>query len=518
MRPSIAPELEHIVFQALTKKLADRYKTMEELRDDLAALAEGHKPLKAKARPAAIKLAVLPFANLTGDPEQEYLSDGLTQEMITLLGRLHPQSLGVIARTPVMRYKKTDTPIDQIGRELGGEYVLEGSARREGSRVRVSADLIQVRDQTQLWGDAFEREMAGILALQNDVAREVAKALALKLLPSEQAALAKARPVNPEAHEAYLKGSFHWMKFVTPEDLGIAEKYFDLALEKDPAYAPAYAGRAWIWLVRNQWGWSPPAEAGPRAKAAALRAIELDGNSAGAHEALALVRTFIDWDWDGAREPWRRTIELNPNVATAQAAFAHFLMIMGHGEEALIHSERAVMLDPFNPLIHSFHALVLFSRRRYDEAIAAAREALRFQPDFPVATNALWFIMHEKEEMEKEALEAAKAFIRDTYSAPGIEAAIDEGLARGGYAEAMRRGAEFLTALLPETFCLPSDIAMFYFAAGERNEALDWLEKGLEIHDPVLPYLGYEFFDGLRPDPRFQELLRKMKLPAYPER
>ncbi len=154
IRPALSPELDHVVLQALTKKAADRYKSMEEFREDLAAMAEGLKPLKAKARPAAVKLAVLPFANLTGDPEQEYLSDGLTQEMITLLGRLHPQSLGVIARTSVMRYKKGDVPIDQIGRELGVEYVLEGSARREGSRVRVSADLIQVRDQTQLWGDA----------------------------------------------------------------------------------------------------------------------------------------------------------------------------------------------------------------------------------------------------------------------------------------------------------------------------------------------------------------------------
>jgi len=304
------------------------------------------------------------------------------------------------------------------------------------------------------------------------------------------------------------------MKFVTPGDLGIAEKYFDMALEKDSSYAPAYAGRAWVWLVRNQWGWSPQEEAGPKAKAAALRAIELDENSAGAHEALALVRTFIDWDWEGAWEPWRRTLELNPNVATAQGSYAHFLMIMGHGEEALIHSERAVMLDPFNPLINSFHALVLDSRRRYDEAIAAAREALRFQPGFPIATNALWWIMHEKKGMEREAFEAAKDFARVTYNDPRIDAVLDEGYAQGGYTEAMKRGAEALIARLPETFCLPSDIAMFYTTAGEKNKTLDWLEKGLEIHDPVLPYLGYSFFNDVRPDPRFQGLLRRMNLPT----
>jgi serine/threonine protein kinase/Tfp pilus assembly protein PilF len=513
-RPGLAPELDHVVGHALSKKADDRYQTMEEFREDLAAVAEGLRPLKARARPAARKLAVLPFANLTGDPDQEYLSDGLTQEMITLLGRLHPQSLGVIARTSVMRYKKSDTPIDQIGRELSVDYVLEGSARREGSRVRVAADLIQVRDQTQLWGDVFEREMAGILALQNDVAREVAKALALELLPSEQARLAQARPVIPEAHDAYLRGSFHWMK-MTPGDLDIAEKYFDLVLEKDPAYAPGYAGRAWVWAVRNQFGYAAPEEAGPKAKAAALRAIGLDENLAGAHEVLAAIRTWIDWDWDGAEESWRRAIELNPNVATAQALYAHFLMIMGHGDDALEHSKRAVELDPFNPLFHGWYAFVLYGQRRYDEAIAAGREALRIQPDFPVATNPLWLATHEVEGMEREAFEVAQSYARIVYDDTRIDTALDEGYARAGYAEAMRRAAEALIARLPEVFCLPFDIANFYAAAGEKDKAVEWLEKGFELRDPVMPYIGcYPCYDDLRPDPRFQDLLRKIRLPV----
>jgi tetratricopeptide (TPR) repeat protein len=392
------------------------------------------------------------------------------------------------------------------------EYVLEGSARREGSRVRISADLIQVRDQTQLWGDAFEREMAGILALQNDVAREVAKALALKLLPSEQARLAQARPVNPEAHEAYLRGSFHWMK-TTPVDLDLAEKYFGLALEEDPSYAPAYVGRAWVWLVRNQFGLASPEEAGPKAKAAALRALELDENSAGAHEALASVRTFVDWDWDGARGSFLRAIELNPNVASANGVYAQFLMITGHGEEALIHSERASVLDPFNPLIQSWHSLVLYMLRRYDEAKAVAQQVRRIQPDYPVAMNVIWFIFHEEKGMEKEATEVAKALFRVVYQDPRIEAALDEGFAQGGYAEAMRRGAEVLIARASETFHPPSDIGILYSMAGENDKAIEWFRKCFEPHDPMLPYLGgMSFIDGLRPDPRFQDLLRKMKL------
>ena len=315
LMPNLPSGLEEIVGQALAKKPAARYQTMEDLGTDLEAVAEGLKPLKARARlasrkilgikaayvyagalavlglliglnvgglrdrilghaaaaPAAIRLAVLPFENLSGDPEQEYFSDGMTQEMIAQLGRLHPETLSVIARSSVMRYKKTNTPIDQIGRELDVGYVLEGSAQREGTRVRIQAELIRVKGQSQVWADSLEREMSGVLALQNEVSKRIASALALKLLPAEQASLAVAPTVNPEAHEAYLRGSYSFMK-VTPGDLDTAEKYFDAAIAKDPTYAPAYAGRSLVWNARNQMGFASYQEAAPKARAAALRA------------------------------------------------------------------------------------------------------------------------------------------------------------------------------------------------------------------------------------------------------
>jgi serine/threonine protein kinase/tetratricopeptide (TPR) repeat protein len=551
--PDISEELDTIVHKTLAKKPAERYMGIKNFLEDLNAVT-GDQKLSTIRSPGKnvftkkknyifagvvlilflislniggirnwiltggssvrhIRLAVLPFANLTGDPEQEYLCDGFTQEMISQLGQLHPENLSVIARSSIMRYKAGDIPIDQIGQELNVDYVLEGSTRRDQDEIRISADLIKVSDQSRLWGHIYERKFAGILKVQSEVAQSVAEALAINLLPAVKDRLTSAEIVNPEAYNAYLRGSYQWMNVVTPGDLDMAEKHFDLALEKDPSYAPAYAGRAWVWLVRNQLGFVSPEEAGPKAKAAALRAIELDANSAGAHETLASVRKAIDWDWDGASESWRRSLELNPNSANAQGAYAHFLMIMGHGEEALIHSERAVVLDPFNPLIQCWHALVLYYLRRYDEAIAAAREALRIQPDYPFATNALWYILHEKKGMERESFEAAKDFARVAYNDPGIDSALDEGYAQGGYTEAMKRVAEALVARLPETYCLPSDIASFYTMAGENDKALDWLEKGLEIHDPVLPYIGMPDFDGLRSDPRFQELLRKMNLP-----
>jgi serine/threonine-protein kinase len=550
IKADIPVSIEQVVSKALEKDPDKRYKQAEELLDDLKSISAGIVPEEIKTRLRKAKLrkrkraflyggaaglviaavviallfltgpaeaidsiAVLPFKNLTGDAEQEYFVDGVTDELIGQLAQI--SALRVISRRSVMRYKESDKSLPEIARELNVDAVVEGTVHQVGESVRIRVQLIDaLPEERNLWAQTYDRAMTDVLAIYGEMARAIVGEIQVKLTAEEETRLASARQVNPEAYEAYLRGSYQWMKFVTSGDLDIAEKYFDLALEKDPSYAPAYAGRAWVWIVRNQWGWSPPEEAGPKAKAAALRAIELDENSAGAHEALASVRTFIDWDWDSARESWRRSLELNPNVASAQAVYAHLLMIMGHGEEALIHSERAVVLDPFNPLVRGFHSAVLYSRRRYDEAITAAREALRFQPDFPIATNLLWWIMHEKKGMEREALGAAKVFARVSYNDPRIEAALDEGFAQGGYAEAMKRGAEFLIARLPETFCLPSDIATFYTMAGEKNKALDWLEKGLEIHDPVLPYLGYPCFDDIRPDPRFQDLLRRIGLPV----
>ena len=551
----VPPAVAAIIERCLAKEPSQRYQRAGEVRSALEAMLTGSAPaawpgwratlvayrwpvvlalvssvlivlasldiggvrsrLLGRGNGRSIRMAVLPFANLSGDPEQEYLSDGLTQEMIAQLGRLHPATLSVIARTSVLRYKDGKTPIAQIGRELDVEYVLEGSARREGNRVRISAELIHSGNQTQLWGDVFEREMSGILALQCEVAAKVAESLALRLLPAERERLASARPVNPEAHEAYLRGNQHWMQ-VTPENLDIAEKYFDLAIEKDPAYAPAFAGRAWVWLVRNQWGLTPPGVAGPRAKAAALRAIELDSDLAGAHEVLAEVRWLMDWDWDGAWGAFRRAVELNPNVATAQAMYAHFLQIMGHGEEALTRSKRSTQLDPLNPLMQGWYAWVLHVQRRNDEAIAAARAALRLQPGQYVALGGLWSAFDGKG-LKKEALEAARAYVNVAYSDPRVDAALEEGYARGGYGEAMKCVAEALITRLPEAFALPSDIAGFYAVAGEREKAVEWLEKGLDPHDPFMPYIGVTpWFDDLRPDPRFQALLRKMNLPVAP--
>jgi eukaryotic-like serine/threonine-protein kinase len=455
-----------------------------------------------------ITLAVLPFDNLSGDPEQEYLSDGLTGEMITQLGRLHPAALSVKARTSVMRYKKTDKPIDEIGRELGGvDYILEGSAQREGGQIRIMAELIKVADQTQLWAESYQRELSGILALQGEVARNVAGALALKLLPAEQARLANVRTINPDAYEAYLKGLLRYYR-LRPDDLDAALKYFELALEKEPGYALAYVGIASVWAGRSQMGYAPPSEAVPKARAAVLKAIELDDNLAEAHTQLATILTWSDFNLPGAEAEWKRALALNPNYPDAQAYYSHYLNIMGRPKEAMEAIERVLALDPLNPLFQSFYAMDLIYVRRYDEALAAARKA----PDNPVAVNATWWAYSLKK-MPKETYAAVKAYLQMSYSDKNVEDALDRGYAEGGYQEAVKRAAAALIARSRTAFVLPFDVAGLYVDAGERTLAVDWLEKAFDARDPNMPYLGNPFYESLRGEPRYQDLLRRIGLP-----
>jgi serine/threonine protein kinase/Tfp pilus assembly protein PilF len=558
-RPDAPPGLEEIVVQALAKKPGDRYQTMEELREDVEAVAEGLKPLRARYRPArkifgirtvyvygavvivlaailglnigglrskllgrtapapAIRLAVLPFENLSGDPEQDHISDGLTQEMIAQLGRLHPETLSVIAKTSVMHYKKMSTPLDQIGRELNVGYVLEGSAQKEGTRVRITAELVKVKDQTQLWSDSIEREMSGILVLQNEVAQKVAGALALKLLPAEQARLASAKSVNPEAYEACLLGDH--IANLNAADLEAAMRYYELALEHDPDYAPAYAGIAGVWIARQQAGFTLPSEAGPKAKAAARRALELDETLPSAHTMLAAILTWTDWDWEAAGREWEKSIELAPDDAAAHASYSLYLMIVGRRDEAMRQIERAVELDPVTPYVAAVYALDLAVARRYDDSIVQARRALRLEPNHPTASNVLVFALHGSGQHD-EAIKAASRYYADRLpDAPDIREALERGYAEEGYAGAFRRAADVEVSRHVEVPGIAWDAAGNYILAGDTARALDWLEKAIAQHDPNAPFANcLPIWDPVRSDPRFQALLRKMNFPVDEKR
>jgi tetratricopeptide (TPR) repeat protein len=377
--------------------------------------------------------------------------------------------------------------------------------------VRITAQLINPTTEAQVWAQSYERDLRDILSLQNEIVSAITREVKVRLTPQEEARLASARQVNPETYEAYLKGQFQWYK-LNQQGFESALQYFTLALEKDPEYAPAYAGIARVWAGRQQQGFVPTSEATPRVKAAALKALELDSTLAEVHYTLALISTWVDWDWVGAERAFRRAIELNPNYSDPRAYYSHFLNIMRRPKEAMAQVKRALELDPLNALFMALYGMDLMYARRYDDAITLLRDTLKTSPNDPVALSTLRSAYHMKH-MYKEALDVWKA----SYAAKGdheAEEALARGFAEDGYQGALQRAAETLAARSRTTYVTPWQIATLYTRAGKNNEALKWLEKAYEAHDPNMPYLGVDpIFDILRADPRFQDLLRRMKLP-----
>jgi TolB-like protein len=456
-------------------------------------------------------LAVLPFANLSGQPDQDYFSDGLTEEMLGQLGRLHPARLGVIARTSVMRYKGTHEPIDRIGRELGVDYVLEGSVRRGPERVRITAQLIQVSDQTHLWTDCYERDLGDVLVLQSEIARAIAAEIEVKVTPAASRRLARAGRVDTEAHEAYLKGRFHWCKF-SREHLDMALDYFQLAVDRDPSYALAHVGISYVWISRADCGFMPPRLAFPKAKAAASRANELDETLAEGHELLGNVRRHLEWDWNGAETEFRQAIRLEPNHAFGHFMYSDFLVSMRRSAEAMAEMRRALELDPLNFLFHCFLGWHQVYLGEYDAAIAQLGRTLRSEPNFTAAHLGLWGAFYRTRRLD-EALAEARRFFELLGDAELAET-LGRGYAEAGYAGAMHLAAEELAARSERTHVPALRIARLHAHAGESERALDWLEKACEDRETPLVHVRVSWdWDDVRDHPRFQELLRRMNLP-----
>lgn len=461
--------------------------------------------------PSVIRMAVLPFTNLTGDPSQEYLSDGLTEEMTSQLGRLHPQELVVIAQPSVARYKNTTESIRQIGKELGAEYLLEGSARREANTVRVTGELIRVSDQTTVWTDSYQREMSGILTLESDVARAVAKSLALVLLPQERARLTETRTVDAQAYEDYLRGREHARTF-TPVELDVAQKYFEAALKEDSTYAPAWVGLAFVWAGREQIPVVSPAVAGPKARAAIKRALALDSTLADAHLQLAILRSQA-WDWPGADAEYKKALAINPNLAEAHAFYAHNLMFLRQQDQAMAQMQRALELDPLNNFVHALYTVVLYAGGRYDDAIQEADSVLHTDPAENIALSILPDVYAAKG-MIPEAFAAARS-LADAMNDSALVAILDHGQAQGGYREAMLEAARTLASRSGHPNADPVDAASYYMIAGDTSGAFAALEQAYEQHGSNLPYVGaMPLYDPIRGDPRFQDLMRRMGLLA----
>jgi len=459
--------------------------------------------------PAPIRLAVLPFENLTGDPEQEYFSDGLTDEMITQLGRLQPQRLSVIARTSSMRYKRRDVPMDQIARELGVDYVMEGSAKRDGNRVRISASLIQVRDQTQRWSESFERELANILALQSDVARDVARTLAITLLPAEQNRLAAARRINPEAYEAYLKGRFHWQT-MAPRELDTAMSYFELAAQKDPNYAAPYTGMGTVWGLRCQNGVMRCREATAKMKEVVRRAKELDPDLPELQAQTAAIAYYVDWDWPAAEREFRRAIEVDATDPDPHMWYADYLVnVAGRFDEGIAEARRAAELDPLNSLYQVRLAVALLDARHDEEGIAVLQHVRRADPNDRQSQVNLVYAFAAKQ-MYKEAL---AQMAQNNPNNSDIADAQQQADAGAAYRRIARVRPDTMVRQSQTGYVSPGGIAGAYARAGEVALALDWLEKAYEERETMMVSIkNGRGWSALRGEPRYEAILHRMKL------
>jgi TolB-like protein/DNA-binding winged helix-turn-helix (wHTH) protein len=490
----------------------------------VAAVVGGALLLLNRSRGAAVSpssgrvmLAVLPFENLSGDLTQEYFGDGLTEELIAQLSRLYPERLRVIARTSAMQYKGVSKTVVQIGRELGVDYILESSFRREGARVRITTQLVRVSDQTHMWAQSYEREAPGVLTLQKDVATDVATHIAMKLNSSSTERSAN---LNVDAYEAYLKGRFFWNKRSEQGHLKAIE-YFNQAIATDPGYAQAYSGLAdaYALLGSNPTTAITRHEAMFRARDAALKALALDDALAEAHTSLAFVYWHYDWNWPAGEKEFQRALQLNPSYPTAHHWYAYYLVSQGRIDQALEEIRRAQETDPLSVIINTDVAQILYFAHRYDQAIAQAKRALEMDPQFSLARLALAGCYLEKHQHEM-AVEEAKKAADAPGAGPDIKADSAATYATAGR-ETQARGLLLMLKADSERqhagqpFFVP--LAGVYASLGEKDQAFAWLEKDFQNRNGGLTLIKVTpHFASLRGDPRFVDLVRRIGLPSAP--
>ncbi|MGB7847751.1 MAG: tetratricopeptide repeat protein [Candidatus Acidiferrum sp.] len=464
------------------------------------------------ARPSSEKaiLAVLPFENLSHDPDQEFFSDGLTEEMIAQLGKLKPERLSVISRGSVRKYKGSSVAVSEIGKELHADYLLQGSVRRASDRVRITVHLTQVRDQTDLWTESYDRELKDILSLQDSVARTIAKQIHITLTAEQQTRLAKPRQLEPGAYEAYLKGRYYWNKR-TAESLRKAPIYFQEAINKDPAYGAAYSGLADCNSGLAWHGFTSPAEALPKANAAALKAIEIDPQSAEAHASLALVLDH-KLDWPAAEAEFQRALQLDPRYANAHHWYGDYLSIKGRHDEALLEAKQALELDPLNLMIGTWVGLRYYLARKYDRAVEQGRNTVELDPNFAAAHLLLGesYVQMGLHEQGLAELEKAASL---SGNSPLYLAQVGVAYASAGRKTEALRIIGQLQRASSERYVSPYGLAQIYAALNDREQTFTWLRTAYDDHAVWMSYLGVDpVFDRFRSDPRFQGLLRRVGL------
>jgi len=545
----VSPALENIILKCLDKDPERRYQSAKELRVDLERLS-APVPVAAVSRSRAFpqwalvgagtlvalvavllglnsgdlrerllgrpstasitSLAVLPLANLSGDKEQDYFADGMTDTLISDLATI--RALRVISRTSVMRYRDTKKPLPEIARELHVDAVVEGSVLRAGDKVRITAQLIGAVPERHLWAKSYDGELRDVLTLQREVARAIAQEIRVTLTEQEKAVLASARAVNPEVHEAYLKGRYHLNKATSEEDFRIAINDFQRALAKDAAYAPAYAGVADAYVAMTDF-YLAPLQSMPKAKAAAMKALELNEALAEAHVSLANVLLYYDWNWQGVEKEVQRALELNPNSADAYDVLGNNLVPLGRYEEAVAAIKRALELDPLALYLYGDAGFIYHLGRQYDQSIEICNKALEFEPKFGRGRVCLAKAYAGKGQAHQAIAEAQKA--RQLTKSPLHLAVLSGVYAVSGDRGEAEKLLKELIEISRQRYVCPYELATAYVGLGKRDEAFQMLEKAYQARSTCMIYLKTDpRFDPLRSDPRFQDLLRRVGFPS----
>jgi serine/threonine-protein kinase len=551
----LSPELEHIILKCLEKDPENRYQSAKELSVDLRRVTarSSHSALPSPpsetavwgrtarrtgyaaaallalaivlvgtnfggwrarllggaAAPPIESLAVLPLANLSHDPEQDYFADGMTEALIANLAQV--SALRVISRTSVMHYKGTDKTLPQIASDLNVDAVIEGTVQRSGNRIQVTAQLIRGQTDAPVWTKIYERDSRDVLVMQSELAQAIVGEIKVHLTPQEKQHLAKARPINPDAYNAYLLGDYHSGKRNTAAlDKGI--KYFQEAIRIDPSYAQAYAGLANAYIERDIWGGLGIGKTADQIRANTLKALELDGELAEAHALLGQIHFQYDWDWQGTEAEYKRAIQLNPNFAGSYVRYAYFLQAMGRHTEALAAAHRAVELDPLSAANISDEGRILYRARQYENAVARYQRALELDPGFPPALSR---IVDAYEQLGK--FNEALAYVERLQQTAGDSRTGLRPLARVYARMGKRREALDVLRTIEEKGSPGNEefaIAVTYSALGDRDRAIAALERGVQTRSLLPVVFADPQLDALRSDPRFQLLLRRAGLPS----
>ena len=466
---------------------------------------------QSQSSPKIRSLAVLPLESLSGDASQDYFTDGMTDALIADLGQIG--ALRVISRTSAMAYKRVHRPLSEIARELNVEAVVEGTVLRSGERVRITAQLIQVPNEKHLWAQSYEGDLQDTLALQNSVARAIARADPSDSESAGRGCAEKSSPVNAEAYEAYLKGRYFWNKR-TREGLVKATDYFNHSIDTDPNYARAYSGLADSYALSGDWeyGILAPQDAFPRAKAAVTKALALDDNLSEAHTSLAFIQDLYDWDWASAEKEYKRALALNPSYATAHHWYAWHLMVMGRNDEGIAELKKAKSLDPLSLIISADLADALCIAHRYDESVQQSQKTIEMDPQFAVAHYQLGQALQQTHRHDEAIAEFRRA-IELSGGNTTFESNLANAYAVSGRNEEAMKIVKGLESRQSQDSSTDASIALIYVGLGDNDRAMIWLTKAYQARfNPSI--LMRPAFDPLRSDPRFRDLLHRIGLPS----